>query len=212
MDRFSTLSSQTEWGRPRAWPSAEYLLGKLFKALPADTRPAVIAALFTSGASLGWITSILRSEIFAHGKFGDRPEPPEQWLLTEQEFDEVLPAMLRRFENENPARLLNTPELVSLLYGWVQGGGEEAARRWVATQTDTDRGLVDFLLRARGWRASNDRVYYPLSRRDVGRFLNYDEALQRLRAIIDDATATAELRRRAQELLQAAQQDRDDGM
>jgi hypothetical protein len=118
--------------------------------------------------------------------------------------------MLARFENEDADQLLNTPELVSLLYGWMQGGGEEAAKRWVAALTDTPSGLVEFLSRVRGWRASNDRVYHPLNRRDVGRFTNYDEALQRLQEIVDDATAGADLRQKAQELLLAAQQDRND--
>jgi len=210
MDRFASIPNQTEMGRPRAWPPAEYLTRKLFNATDPQRRTASIESLFARGQSLGWITSILRSEIFAHGRFGDRPEPADQWLLTGEEFDAVLPAMLRRYEEADPDRLLNTPELVSLLYGWSQGGGEEAARNWVAARTETDRGLLDFLSRARGWRASNDRVYYPLSRQDIGRFMNFDEALRRLQQIADNVETRPEDRQRARDLLQAAQLDRDD--
>ncbi|MBS0234834.1 MAG: AAA family ATPase [Proteobacteria bacterium] len=210
VDSFANGQELSVMGRVRAWGPAENLITQLFRRADAAQRAACIDALFTQGPSLGWITSILRSEIFAHGLFGDRPEPADQWLLTEAEFNQVLPAMLQRFRDADPVALMNAPELISLLYGWFQGGDQEGARAWVRARIQDDGGLLDFLARARGWRATGNRVLRPLNRRDLGNFLDYDVAIARLGQIENNPNASAEDRQLARELLDAARADRRD--
>jgi hypothetical protein len=184
MDALAISLQYDDFGRARSWPAAEHLTNLLFRALELADRPGCIAALFEQEQSLGWITSILRSEIFAHGHYGDRREPADQWLLTEAEFNQVLATMLCRYRASAPETLLAVPNLVGLLYGWQQGAGNDEAREWVQAQTQTVRGLLKFLSSARGWRQINDRTYYPLQRRELGNFLDYDAALQRLRLVL----------------------------
>ncbi len=81
------------------------------------------------------------------------------------------------------------------------------ARKWVQAITKTDDGLLAFLQRARGWIAENDRVYYPLQRRDLKNFLDYDEAVQRVQNISTDESVSSEDRQLANELLKAFRQD-----
>ncbi|HST09665.1 MAG TPA: P-loop NTPase fold protein [Terriglobales bacterium] len=201
------LNRNSDFGKARSWLPAEHLVERLFATAELGIRAACIDALFTEGQSLGWITSILRSEIFNHGHYGDQRRPPDQWLLTEPEFNQVLAIMLARFRTTEPAVLFAVPNLISLLYARLQGARNDEVRGWVEAQTQTDRGLLDFLLRARGWRASNGVVYHPLQRRDLTNFLDYDLALARLRRIAEAPETGKEDRQIALELLQAADQD-----
>jgi hypothetical protein len=51
----------------------------------------------------------------------------------------------------------------------------------------------------------SDKIYRPLSRRDLGTFLDFDEMRERLRRISEDAGRAQDERRLAQELLEAAE-------
>ena len=130
-------------------------------------------------------------------------------MLTEAEFNQVLATMLGRYRASAPETLLAVPNLVGLLYGWQQGAGNDEAREWVQAQTQTVRGLLKFLSSARGWRQINDRTYYPLQRRELGNFLDYDAALQRLRLVSAAPETAPEDRQTALALLEAADADRD---
>jgi len=84
--------------------------------------------------------------------------------------------------------------------------GADDAGAWVAGKAATDDGLLTFLSRARGWAAGSGGVYYPLRRRDLDSFLDYDDAVRRVRAIAANAEADAADRQLAQELLVAIEQ------
>ena len=206
------LSSRDgDFGQHRAWGAAEHLVEKLLKEVPPDERAVCLRRLFTEGKALGWITSILRSEIFAHGHYGDRAEPENQRLLTAAEFAQVLATMLRRFAETPPEDVMRAPNLISLLYGWKQASGTDDARLWVEANTRTDDGLLAFLARARGWSSSSSHgVQYPLKRADLQNFLDYDASIHRVRAIANDTHAAPERRQTAGELMLAfAQGQRD---
>src|SRR5262245_15119710 len=79
---------------PARWSAVRQALSEravelLLKKIPAGERAECLRRLFDHGRSLGWITSLLRSEIFAHGYYGHRSEPEEQRLLTVAEFEHV---------------------------------------------------------------------------------------------------------------------------
>ena len=120
LDAVALSSRDGDFGQHRAWGAAEHTVELLLKKVPPEERAECLRRLFTEGKALGWITSILRSEIFAHGHYGDRAEPEDQRLLTVAEFAHVLATMLRRFAATPPEDLMRVPNLMSVLYGWKQ--------------------------------------------------------------------------------------------
>ncbi len=93
--------------------------------------------------------------------------------------------------------------------GVHQSGDEAGVRDWVREQHATDAGFLKLLAACRGWMQS-DKTYYPLRRRDLEHFLDFDEALERLRKISDDRRKTEDERALAEELLKAAELGKDD--
>lgn len=111
--------------------------------------------------------------------------------------------MLERYTSMPPLELRKAPNLISLLYGWEQAAGNEDAKNWARANTQSDEDLLIFLARARGWSSGNYGVRYPLNRRDIGHFLDYDAVRQRIRNISEDTHANAHQRQLAAELLDA---------
>lgn len=197
-----------EW---TAWGAAEEAVRRLLRRVPQGDREDCLRRLF-EGRALGWLTDLLRGEIFSHGRYGEQAKPEDQRLLTTAEFEGVLAAMLRRFRETPPDELMRAPNLMSLLYAWKQGSGTDDARRWVEARIQTDDGLLAFLSRARTWAASSSiGVYYPLKQRDLHNFLNYEDALRRVDTIANGAATPEGLRTRAAELLVAFEQGRRNG-
>ena len=211
LDTVALSSRDGDFGQHRAWGAAEHLVSLLLKRIDdAALRTDCLNGLFSTGQAIGWQTSLLRSEIFAHGHYGDRVEPEEQRLLTIAEFPMMLATMLRRYSETTVAHLMAVPNLVSLLYGWKQGARNDDARLWVERNTQSDVDLLTFLSRARGWSSSNAGIQYPLKRGDLANFLDYDQAVRRVQAIADNPQALAEQRQLAAELLLAFQHGQRD--
>lgn len=208
LDNVARQTRRADFGEHRAWNLAARAV-TLFMRMHGVDRAACLRELFSEGRSLGWLTSILRDEIFAHGLYGDRVEPEDQRLLTQQEFTWTLDTMLHRYRSEDPEVLLNVPNLLSLLYGWLQGGGEDQVREWVAARIETDEGLLALLSRLRGYaNASDIGEYFPLRRRDLDHFMDFDNAEIRVNAIRSNLQATEHQRRLAEELATAIEQGR----
>ena len=203
-------SPDADFGHSRAWLAAERAVTLLLRKATPEVRAGCLRALFAEGPSLGWLNSILRSEIFAHGRYGNRAQPEDQRLLTTAEFAAALETMFGRYRNAPPADLLAVPNLISLLYGWDQGTGTDEARRWVEARVTTDAGLLAFLSRARSWRATNDVVYYPLKQADLEKFLDYNNAVERVQRVAVSPDVPADQRTLAGELMDAFAQDRRD--
>jgi hypothetical protein len=184
--------------------------GTLLKRTAGDLRASCLSILFERGTALGWLTDILRTEIFSQGHYGDHLDPEGDRMLTAEEFTQVLGTMLNRYREAPPGELMQVPQFLSLLYAWKQGSRSDEAREWVGAQTVTDAGLLSILARVRSWRASSDTgIQYPLKRRDLESFLDFDAALKRLQAISTSGDASSADRNLALELLAAAKQDID---
>jgi KAP family P-loop domain len=205
---FPTLSMMADLGRHPSWELATRAVRGLLSRVTGDIRASSLRALFVEGAALGWLSEILRREMFSHGRFGDRPDPPERRLLSETELEEVLSIMLKRYRETDLGQLMAVPDLLNLLFAWLEGGGEDEPRKWVSERIITDKGFVDLLSRLRTWAAVNDIIYYPLKRANVEPFLDFDEAVRRLDNIISSSTArpSATERQLALELREAVQQ------
>lgn len=191
MDTPAFAQSVGDFGVRVSWVVASRAFELLLPHTSGQKRKSILYRMFAEGAAVGWLTHILRGEIFAHGQFGDRPTPPDRWVLTADEFNEALSTMLRRYRETRPAELVKVPNFLGLLYAWKQGSGNEEARDWVSAFITTDEGLLAFLSAARSWIASSTHgVYYPLKRRDLEPFLDVDDALRRVDTIARNANAS----------------------
>ncbi|MDH5762369.1 MAG: KAP family NTPase [Nitrospinota bacterium] len=193
------------WGSMWRSSAGKPLFKKLFVRLTGKTRKDIMIEIFTTGKATGWLMcEIIRDQIFAHGIYGDRPQPREEWSFSEEELDKAIQILLRRFKSTDREKIIDTPEVVSLMYGWHQSGDEKGVLEWVQEQQETDEGFLKLLNACRG-RTYSDKTYYPLNKRDLKVFMDYDGALERLKGISENADKTDEERALAKELLQATE-------
>ncbi len=192
-----------------AWRGATRLLKTILRRAAINVREAAVRSLFKEGRALGWLTSVIREEIFAHGLYGDQPKPQSDWLLNADEFRSALNMILDRYRNMPPEELMRVPDFLSLLYAWHQSGNANEVKGWVEKQISTDPGLLAFLSKTRSWMNVNGVQFYPLKRRDLGNFLDFDRAVRRLEVIALDSDASPSQRTVAKELLAAAEHGDD---
>ena len=117
----------------------------------------------------------------------------------------MLAAMVQRYRATPSAELMRVPQFLSLLYAWRQGTDGAEVAEWVRVHTTTDVDLLAFLASVRSWSASSTfGIQYPLKRRDLEPFLDFDEAIRRLRAMSTNGDVAQSDRQKALELLDAA--------
>lgn len=202
MDDVARSSPASDFGTDRTWSLAEKLTRICLRNAPSEVRTRALGILFVEGKSLGWLTDLIRGEIFDHGIFGDRKKPEDEWLLSAEEFNSALGAMLKRYRSADPNELMRTPNFLSLLYGWEQGSGTTEVQEWVDEQTANDAGLLAILPRMRSM-AFRNAVVYPLSKDDMVRFFDYQQLWARVKSIADNPAAPEADRLRAREILEA---------
>jgi predicted KAP-like P-loop ATPase len=205
LDEVALNTPAGDFDEHTGWRGATRAVKALLKQTTGDVRALSIRALFDEGSAIGWLTNVLRSEIFSHGHYGDHREPETNWILTADEFNRVLTVMVDRYRNTLPAELMRKPDFLSLLYAWKQATGTNEVNDWVQAQIATDAGLLSFLKAMRSWSASSTfAVQYPLRRHHLIPFLDFDAAIARVRAISTNSEVTEEDRRTAIEVLKAA--------
>ncbi|WFE89839.1 P-loop NTPase fold protein [Roseibium porphyridii] len=166
------------------WDRATALVARMVARLDADTRAGLIQHIFGEGRALGWLTTLMRKETFAHGRYGNREKPDSEWFFTNEELDEIFELMLGRI------RRLTTDELhtavcpLDILFAWKQAGDEAGPREMLRSSIETDSGLIDVLEKLTTIRTSSDRGSYSvLTRNNLEAFLDFDEARQRIEAL-----------------------------
>ncbi|ATE63003.1 hypothetical protein [Rhizorhabdus dicambivorans] len=162
------------------WDRAEALVSILLRRLDAEQRAEIINYMFEHGDAIGWLTKILRHEIFAHGRYGDRPRQEEERIFAGPELDRVIDVMLRRYRQLSADTLFSSIDPLSLLFAWRQAGDEDGPRQITAKASASDEGFVNVLERLTTTRDSSDEGRTSvLKRNDVSPFLDYDDAVQR---------------------------------
>jgi len=191
-----------------SWDRAVRLVPILYAHLAEDERMAVNKRLFAEGRALGWLTSILRRETFAHGKYGEREKQREEWWLSEEEFEAACQIMIDRYRSTNLTTMMETPRPAQLFFAWRQAGDRDGPSGFLADVTETDHGLIDTLGMFVTCIESSDLGRYSvLKRENVGAFLDYESVMKRLAAIA--TSGPPELRDKAKELNSMAQMDSD---
>jgi hypothetical protein len=139
------------------WSRAECLIPLLLSRLEQPRQDAIIAIMFENGLAIGWLTSVLRHETFAHGCYGNRLIPEAEWLFTNKQLDRITEAMLGRYKTMSMHDIFSSPDPLSLLFAWLQAGDEKGQRRLVEEYISSDRGLIETLEKLISTIQSSDR-------------------------------------------------------
>jgi hypothetical protein len=170
------------------WDRAEYVVPLLLSRLDPRERAATIDAMFKDGVAIGWLTTLLRRETFAHGRYGNRRRPKESWFFSDAELDRVIELMLSRYRTMSAEDLFRTVDPLSLLFAWRQTGDETGPQQLVTSHAKTNEGLVEALSGLMSNVVSSNRGKYSVLARDnVAPFLDYDDAKTRINALADSA-------------------------
>jgi predicted KAP-like P-loop ATPase len=166
------------------WDRAQRLIPLLLPRLEPARRAAAVTAMFDGGAAIGWLTSLFRRETFAHGRYGDRLRPEDEWLFTTAELDQITELMLCRYRAMSVSDILGCPDPISLLFAWWQGGDEQGPRRLLEANTVSDEGLVETLEHLTSTIESSDRGRFEVLKKDnLAPFMDYENVSQRIHAL-----------------------------
>jgi predicted KAP-like P-loop ATPase len=166
------------------WDRARRLIPFLLLRLESVHRAAVIATMFSKGAAIGWLTSLFRHEIFAHGRIGDRRRPDTEWLFTDEELDRITDIMLSRYRTMSIRDVFGCPNPISLLRAWREGGDEKGPRQLVKNNIISDEGLIETLEHLTTTIESSDRGRFEVLKKDnLSIFMDAEDVEQRLHAL-----------------------------
>lgn len=188
-----------DWGTT-LWDRAEKLVPVCLSRLDPDDRTGALQAMFEEGQAIGWLTSLMRRETLAHGRYGDRRKPEANWLVSDVELDLIFDVMQARFKAMSAQELLATSRPIHLLFAWRQAGDEDSPRKLIEDYAATPGGLVEALEKMTSIRNSSDLgTCSVLTRSNLEAFLDFDEVRARITALAasDDpfAPRAAELAR-----------------
>ncbi|MGX1202242.1 KAP family P-loop NTPase fold protein [Marinobacter sp. MBR-105] len=175
------------------------------RELNPEKQANTVRSMAQDGKAINWLVGkFFRSQLFNHGKVGERAERPEQWEISEDLLDDIIEILRKRVSEQDIKNLIpNLPNVSAYLYGWMNLTDDDQAKNWVREYSESDEGFLDILNHLRGW-AMSDKVYYPLSEKAVSSFLDWNEVKTRL-----DVMQSGEFSDKAAELQQAIEQALD---
>ena len=94
------------------------------------------------GPAIGWLSSLLRRETFAQGRYGDEAKSKDDWMLSTEEYDAVAATMISRYKAMSAGAILGQSRPLQMLFAWAQAGDEEGPRAMIAAESETDEGLL----------------------------------------------------------------------
>ncbi|WP_195930380.1 KAP family P-loop NTPase fold protein [Hyphomicrobium album] len=184
---------------------AERAFRELFKRLSPNDRMLVVKQMFGHGKAIGWLVGLLADDVYARGLAGEDSKGSHETFFDTEEFEIARSVLVVRLKNAGSA-LLDVPRLLPTLYGWNYLGDPSDVASWCKNQIESDAGLLAFLGKSRGWaNATGIGVYYPLNRKNLSEFIDYDLAKERVERLFRHAEER-DVRTRAKELLEAFKQ------
>ncbi|KZX92208.1 hypothetical protein A3718_12320 [Erythrobacter sp. HI0019] len=203
MDELFSLRPISNFQYNSVWDRAERLLRGLLSSMAPELRGGTIATLADAGKSIGWITSILRRETFAHGRYGSQGRSESEWYLTDGELDDFSGRIVDRYRRLSLKEIFDLPRPITVLFAWAQAGDESGPKKLIQKHLATDLEFVWVLERLTNLVRVNGVEALALSKDNVGPFLDYGKALERLAKIVE---AGDELSERAEKLLLASKE------
>lgn len=160
------------------------LVPLLLSRLDGAQRDAVVKAMFSEGAAISWLTSLFRRETFAHGRYGDRLRPKDEWLFTDAELNKITELLLVRYRAMPATEVFRCSDPHDLLFAWRQAGDEEGPRELVKSSILSNEDLVKTLEQLTSTGTSSDRgVYEVLMKSQLEPFMDYEEIGKRVKAL-----------------------------
>lgn len=201
MDRARKIRPFDEFFINSFWYRAELTVKPLLHDLKPTSRKAIIKKMFANGEALGWLTSILRRETFAHGRLSqERKRPESDWIFSDTELDSISKTIRKRYGKLTLEELGEIPDSLGLLFAWRQGGDKIGPREFVQKNIKTDSDLVDMLETMTSTVSSSNRgSYQVLNRNNLEPFLDYGAVLERIKSL----SKNSKLGERAKNLLAA---------
>jgi len=183
---------------------AKTCLARLCELNPSR-QAEVVQYMASEGKAINWLVGkFFRSQLFRHGKVGEEPESPEQWEIPDPILDDAIDSLKKRVGRQDTKKLIpSLPDISAYLYGWLNITGDDQAKAWVREYSESDEGFLEILNHMRGW-AMSDKVYYPLKKDTVSRFLDWQDVEKRL-----EKMEGGEYSDRVSELQLAIKQSRD---
>ena len=135
--------------RPYIWQQIKSLLKQLKAAFDQERYDSAIACAFQTGASLSFLTNLLREETFGYGYFGGRPDPHDR-LMSPAGFETIRLIMLDRYAALGLDGVVAHPYATSMLYAWSQSGGRTDLMQQVSARALNQTWLVRFIQRLYG--------------------------------------------------------------
>lgn len=170
------------------WDRAEKLVPICLALFDTTERQPILEKIFTDGKAIGWLTDLFRRETFAHGLYGSRSRPEDDWLFTASEFAHITKIMLSRYRTMKAEELFAENNLTNILFAWQQGGDIDGPKRFVESHIDTNEGLMQVLEKLTSTVNSSHRGTYQVLRREtLSCFLDYDQALGRVTKLMNDS-------------------------
>lgn len=162
---------------------AERLLVRL-RTVDQEAFEKVSKEVAEKGTALNWLVgNFFRGQMWDHGRVGDRPNQPGQWVFTDDFLDVLLEIMRTRLSStEVQEKIAEMPDVSTFLFGWRDISGEAEAQEWVASNSATDEGFLSILNHLRSW-AMSDSVYYPLHKSSIEAFFDHESTVARLAAL-----------------------------
>ncbi|HEV2080418.1 MAG TPA: hypothetical protein VGR19_11060 [Allosphingosinicella sp.] len=196
--------AMADFGGPDIWRRGKRAIPRLLRLL-GDQRIQVIREMFAEGSAMGWLSSIFRDEIFAHGRYGDRPSSKR--LFTAEELDLVGEALVARYRGLTFADFAALPQPLSTLFAWQQGGDPEGPRVLLSKAMETDDGLLFVLENISGISQvatpSYSREVATLSRSNIAALVDYEAARSRIETLAADTSLDGDRRCRASKILES---------
>lgn len=163
--------------------------------------------LLISNSDLSWlVSSFVRQVAFDNGIIGDHAIPEHARVVTDEQIEQARIQLKVRLEDERQ-NLMPVPNLGAFLFGWRDLLDLESAKNWVEEIVASDDGFLDLLDGLRSW-AVGTYVYFPLSRKSVSYFLEWEAVTSRLNSL--KVCGEPDIVRRVDDICTAISQGRDD--
>ncbi|MDG6078489.1 hypothetical protein E3U23_04690 [Erythrobacter litoralis] len=162
---------------PLLWPEAR----RVFKySHPKMISPAELQNLFRESPSIGWMTSVLRSETFSHGRVNDQKDSEKVWILSEDQLDYALNGFNERLKLSKIDDLIGSPVFNQIIFAWAQGGYAHNVRAFIKRETAKIEDFFRFLEAFDTGGSGDHRVITRESCLDI---LDFDKVVERLRKL-----------------------------
>ncbi|QLC20761.1 hypothetical protein HFP51_00315 [Parasphingopyxis sp. CP4] len=200
----AVLGQDSHFGRPQIWRKAIVIFDAVVQFYP-DNVSNMISEIFEDGDAIGWLTDIVRSELFAHGRVGEnaRGNP----ILDGENLDIAIQKIQARFQEMSLNEIFKLPQPVSSLYGWYQSGDTNKPISLVKSSIESDDDFVSVLEQWSGIaRVGNPDAFHEivsLTPQNLSPFLDLGEIRTRLEGLLDESPSSENpsMKERVQKLL-----------